>query len=476
MSQPLPRRSRVDRFSPFALALLASSGVCGAEEPVAGSVPASLRNQLIASGSSLAALDFDLDCVLTVRDVAVGVYLELRARDLLSVDTDGDGALTANDTIAQIRQVLAASVADPDASGVTDGLDLSKVTGDIATGSVDAASDVNRDASIDGSDVVEVGGQLGRTNVVDFDRAAGVVYAHIGLVSASIEAGTFGWHTARSEEDCGGFGGDNWPDDNTHYELSSQNYPPYHGLSVSRVFPGNHLVSTSNSWPEPDCEPSLLPTQPAVCEWPGDVGRWPANHNRTVSESWSESPDGHSEIHSFQWRNRPDHFYSVSTTWLPDHDMEISTVWPSGHAREFSDAKWGNHPESHHESLTATWQRHPAHVASLSALWPPNHRKYISQSWGSSHSGLYSMLWPATHARSTSEGWPIGIPPRSWPPNHNGPLSNDNRNALPPMPMELLPPDHTYFTTANGIFQLPFPDMPWPPAQSGDAGVDIGDR
>lgn len=459
-------------------ASLISAGACAVTEPVdAGDpgvapAPDSVRYQLIASGSSLAKIDFDDDCVVTLRDIAIGIYLELQAKDLAGVDSDGDGVLSANDTIEQIGQILAASVSDPDKSGATDEADVAKVLVDVSSSSQDAGSDVTQDATLDGGDVGEIGGQLGRTNVMNYAKAQSVIYAYMGRVAPSIESGLFGWHTAQTEADCGGFGGGNWPDDDTHYELTSQNYPPYHAEAVSRVFPGNHMVSTSGSWPAPVCESGIVRDS---CEWPGDVEHWPPNHNVTVSESWNDAPDGHSEVHSFQWRNRPDHFYETSATWGPDHEMEISRMWPSGHTKHYSDLNSGNLPESHHDMLSGTWDRAPIHSDELSALWPPNHRKYVSSTWGMSHNGLYSMLWPATHVGSVSEGWPTGVPPRSWPPNHNGPVSSRDSNALPPMPMELLPPDHTYFTTANGLFQLPFPDMPWPPARSGGTGPGIGD-
>jgi len=447
-----------------------ASIVSGQSDPELADPPDSVRNQLDVSGSSLADLDFTGDCVPTLRDFAVVVYLELKAKGLLEVDTDGDGELTANDTILQIRKIIAASVADPDQNGVTDATDLSVVVDDIISNVNDPGADVTQDGEVDGSDILLVGDQISRTNVVDFVKAADAIYGYIGLIAPLVDDGSLGWHTAQTSGDCNGFGGENWPDDDQHYPRTSQLYPPVseHQVLISRIYPPNHSISVSVRWPNPEYSNPLF--EPPHFDWPDNVENWPPNHFTEASASWDDDwPDGpgeHSEQHSLRWRSKPGHFYSVSSTWPTDlylHSIELSERWPVNHAEIVSREGLMPTPAGHVMAISVGW--HPSgisgHLAVVSGRWPPSHTRVVSQNWGT-HLIAWSVSWPANHQGSTSSGWPVDFYP-NWPANHNGITTRSDHQQGPPIPPAIFPPDHTYFTTIRDILSIPFPDYIWPP-------------
>ena len=461
----------------FLSSTLAVALASGQSDPVSADPPDSIRLQLIQSGSSLSSLDFTGNCVPTMDDIAIMVYLEINAKGLLDVDTDGDGLLRANDTIEQIRQIVAASVADPDQNGVTDSSDVSKVVDDIVDGDGGVGSDVTQDASVDGGDVIAVSGQLGRTNVIDFDRAAGVIYAFIGNIAPAVDDGTYGWHTAQTNEDCDGFAGTNYPDSDQHYGRTSSNYPApdVHRDAVSQSFPPNHMYEMSESWPDPECSNPPFDFDGEQCEWPDPVQSWPPNHIAAASASWDAGwPDGpgdHTTTYSHHWREKPGHFYEVSSSWPGNHAAEVSTHWPTNHLGETSSTGGYPSPDAHHEDITMWW--HNQHDEGTSGKWPPSHSGVLSATWGLTHAVSWSVSWPANHLGSTSSGWPEGHYP-NWPPNHNGPVTSQDTSEGPPIPPTIFPPDHTYFTTIRDILQIPIPDFPWPPGFGSDGGGDDG--
>jgi hypothetical protein len=199
-------------------------------------------------------------------------------------------------------------VNDPDKSGSTDAGDVQQVMADMSGTPENAASDVTQDAAVDGDDAVVVTSQLGRTNVIEYTKAAQLIYGHIGLMAGAVDTDVYGWHTAQTEAACGGFGGENWPDDDLHYLRTSNNYPPTseHAVLLSQAYPPNHMISVTRQWPDPEYTDPFI--GPPVYEWPDPVENWPTNHYYEASESWDDhwpaEPPEHREYDSVRWRYR----------------------------------------------------------------------------------------------------------------------------------------------------------------------------
>jgi hypothetical protein len=136
-------------------------------------------------------------------------------------------------------------------------------------------------------------------------------------------------------------------------------------------------------------------------------------------------PNGHLQMISVDWSIPREHFELVSARWPPNHIKPISE---------------GN---NHDIALSKDWP--PNHAKDTSKGWPhypldeqPWHSKAVSKIWGPGHLKAYSDTFPGSHATYTSY---------SWPPNHNATLS------ATPMPW-------THAAKISAAWPTPKPDWP----------------
>lgn len=462
---------------------LAVAGTCLAVDTTVG-----VRG--LPGGSSLLK-DVNTDGVITDADIVLQLLDALGPGP--DADRDGDGELTAADTVLAVEKLLLASCGDVNASEVVDADDLSDENTALMEGTTDPAFDANADGVVDGEDMLFVMDEVGNSAFV-FVSSETTTWLAAYMVQARNEGSEALWTNQGDTKEH-------------HVEISDDwTSPPGHSLESShKVWPPNHMGPHSRTWPERTSQP------PHGVEL---SNLWPPNHRDSISRGWETThesrisyrdevhwrtrsyshmvPESHLEyrheaytsarwdtLHdawsSSRWRSTPNHRRMASYLWDPtgpgqpdDHSQYVSRRWPLNHDPQYSIRDNRVIPRVHEAAVTQEWTDQ-GHFASTSAGWPPMHYWYVSTQ-RISHEVRYSIVWPPNHHGAPSSTWPQRLLPGSWPPNHMEAQSNTPGSPAPPLgPADwpMWPQDHNWFHTIREIITLPG-EMPNPfPSASG---------
>lgn len=378
-----------------------------------------------------------------------------------AIDRDGDGVLTAEDTIRTIEQILASSFGDINQDcAVTDG-DVDEFALDLLDGSEDVTRrDTSTDGFVDMEDLqIVVDPEVTQVRV-SYRAMASNLY---GVVSA------IQW--ARNPASARNTSGPGTRNPQPHLQTIS-NYPSTHDWLTSTQYPNNHTLTVSQNWsspppPGPNHTTSVSSNRHTLSS---SSSSWPPNHSYSMSESWNN--DTHSTSRSELWYPHPNHAVSRSASWPGNHTVDVSDGYPPGHAHADSRER---KPSDHVHAVSASWyppgypegphdawySNHTNHGKQNSDNWPPSHHDEVSKQWPPMHGLASSLLWPPGHVTYVSGGWPTDRRPL-WPPNHVEARSAQDR--MPTQPLipnwPLLPEGHSYFTTVKDFFGQIIPPEP----------------
>lgn len=385
-------------------------------------------------------------CYETLGDVAVNVYLQLAngGKTLAISDVDGDGAITAMDTIHSIEAVIRTSLADANGSGALELDDINAAADTLLSTDELARADFDGSGEVSVLDLVDVIKRVSSSDSVKLPTAEQIhqvaldVYAELSFAAPAIQSGQISASTA-TEASCGSGTPPNWPvprthtiiasllgdphwNDEPHLTTVSRTYPEDHMGALSRAFPPNHLYSITKDWPADWTNPTDPQLPPE--------GPWPDNHMQKYSDTWWQRPEGHKSEFSKLWQDHPNHTYDVSKAWPGTHDKAKSGQWPPNHSAEHSATHQWPNPSDHLTSISDGWG--PTHATAVSGQWPPNHVENASGTWAPSHLADMSVAWPPSHSSYVSGSWPDHLYPGHWPPNHNGATSKSWDEGTPP--------------------------------------------
>lgn len=412
-------------------------------------------------GSELLKADLNGDCVIDIVDVMFAVDPLLGDALRGQPDQDGDGVVTANDTVVAIRKAVYLSFGDANADGVVDVQDVMMVLyriGDPLPSLIEA--DVDLDGVVSINDLSIVMSRQG--DMVRLPRAADAVDRIFLALGSFREVGRDAFL-----RNCGTGGAD--PCD--HSQGISGSYPSSHGTIASWNYPDNHLRSISSGW-------DLPPENPGGGHgvWASGESGWPGNHVAAASQTWNSPPPGphvpatssgsaHStSISRQQWHFAPGHRSDISVWWPNPHEQIVSRSYPPNHdpslsrqrqftphRRDISDS-WGDRP--HNPQTSSGGMYNPVHGLEFSSTWPRNHEPLVSATWpGRSHHDVAtSAAWPTNHVVTMSQSWPPSTIPQ-WPASHSGQCSN-SWGAPPPVQFPLFPENHDQWTTATSLLPL----------------------
>ncbi len=399
--------------------------------------------------------------------------LAVRVTDLLAIapviDRDGDGALTAEDTVLTIEQMLASSFGDVNQDHVINSDDGDEFVLELIAGGEDTPRiDTSTDGFLDLDDADAVLNPDVTQVPIHYRSLASRLY---GLVSA-IE-----W--SRNPDSLRGAVGPGTRVPQPHVQ-SISHYPSTHSAWQSMNYPNNHIIEVTRNWTTP---PAPGPNHTTAVSdnrhtLSSSKSTWPPNHSFTVSETWEI--DSHSYARSELWYPHPNHAVVASTTWPGNHSFDTSDGYPPGHQRSYSTTR---EPTPHAIAVSASWyppsyppngphesyySNNPTHGKQNSDNWPPSHHMEVSDSWPPMHGLAASLLWPPGHVTRVSGGWPPDRRPL-WPPNHV--QTRSEQDQLPTKPLlpnwPLLPEGHSYLTTVKDFYGI------FVPPDGGEPCVDV---
>lgn len=396
----------------------------------------SLVSRFAESGLILG--DRNNDCKITNIDIGITLYGIVGSWSY--GDLDGDGVLTAEDTIKAIKAVLDAGFGDVNGDVLIDDRDLKQVIDDAAGNASGRFSDANGDGVVDLRDVVLI---LNRQGQIAAERTSWLARDVYRVVSAVGEFGPDAFTAVGCGEEDDEFA-------SGHMSAISQSYPGEHDALTSWDWPDNHLYFTTAGWRSHHA-------------YTTSSSNWPNNHLQQVSVGWdhpSETdlehrvpesavwppwPREHDGGHSALWHDHPNHSILMSRTWPSSpaiHDVWVTRSWPSDH---YGLSSSRSDPTDHRFQVSSTYPS--GHNPGVSAQWPPNHYQPMSPQWSPQHSGAISCYWPPNHIGPASATWPGGPP--SWPANHFAAISNQWNQPSRPVPV--FPPDHAWVPSARDL-------------------------
>jgi hypothetical protein len=411
----------------------------------------------IMAASSMDLRDMNGDQAISDVDVSLMVLdrlVEKYGPDLSVGDVDGNGVENGEDMVAAIATIVRASFGK---TALDEG-PISETDVDIAVQGIRSQvpeADLNFDGEADARDVMVTIEAIGVEvdSAHDIDAASRELFAYIGAIL------THGREYFMATEVAA----------NTHLLGVSSTWPPNH----PGWWPPNHTTGVSRSYEPPPRSPyhTVYDSQRNPGPPPHEKSvsrRWPANHQKAASETWLPPPN-HGLLASLQGETPPpSHDYAVTRTWPTSHRHSASVTWPAHHDQTISRTWWPQHtaadsssrtwPPMHDSGFSDTW----THGTQLSqSNWPPNHDTMISEGWGPTHNMNMSAMYPPGHVSYASNTWPGPQP--LWPPGHTEALSRQwgepSPNPWPP----IFPPDHSWWTTFKDLHDV-IPRLPWPMA------------
>ena len=421
------------------LGLAVAAGVVVSSRPSFGRDSIDLIAELQCS--QLIARDVNGDCVISEIDAVIAAMQALLSN--APSDLDGDGVITASDSIARLAILIDASFADLNQDRVIEASDA--VAAIHAINGPDLTKDVDLDGVVDGADLIIVLERQGAGVGVDTAAIAQHMYTLIGLAQ-QYDADMLGGSCRASE----------------HFEGVSSSYPSSHAIGWSPWYPANHMWTITAQWPHLPANHNFTLTQSSgqhIINFSHLT--WPASHVYAVSTSWqahntATSTTTHTVNTSEMWRSAPSHSAAKSLTWPSSHDHLISRTYSPDHLGQLSAQRI---PTPHDATTTSAWGHDESvssvrHGVAFSALWPANHQVSISPTWPGPHHGQVSSSWPSNHLRVASATWPSGWP--QWPPNHFASVSHSWGAPMDPGPSgwPAFPRNHSWWQTALDIAPL----------------------
>ncbi len=411
---------------------------------VAGSAPADSTMDLIQElqGSQLIVRDLNGVCAIGEIDA---VMAAMSALDAMPIgDMDGDGFITAMDTIARLEEIVDTSLADLDRNHAIEAEDVEAAI--VALATCDLAKDVDHDSVTDAEDLAIVVYRQGACVGAECASIAQHLHTLIGLVR-QYDLGVFMGSCGEVE----------------HFIGISSSYPSDHTAGWSGWYPPNHMFTITNHWPRlPSAHNFILTADSGKHILNFSMHSWPANHVYDVSVSWEQhnaetSARNHNASLSEMWHHAPGHSATKSLTWPSGHDNLISRTFPPEHLGALSAKR---EPTPHAAAVSASWVHDRGasayqHGQAFSLLWPANHQLPISPTWPGEHHGQTSASWPSNHLSVPSATWPAGFP--QWPPNHFAQSSNSWGEPVPGG-WPVFPEDHSWWRTALDV--APFFHVP----------------
>lgn len=520
MGAPEPIRSSASEMGRSAWRWLAAGMTALGLGASALAVDTTIVARAMGPGSSLYK-DRNNDGIVTDADFALGAFALLGQGP--DGDVDGDGVLTAADTIEAVAKILRGSQGDANGDAVIDEADLGAVL-DAITG---LADDLGKDANADGV-MDELDFQYVLEKVLTSADAGVWSDTSIVLTQYLQQVRIEGAEAFMADQS----------DTPQHHVAITEGWmlPPRHSTEDSlEVWPPNHYKFRSLAWPDRRDDPARDP-------WPKHTKenskKWPPNHNPRISSDWTEplrhryedsrrgdpyhpwrhpqdhdtsgSDIAHNEFYSELWRRTPNHHRHRSVTWDPDgptpatppldpnrieHELSRSVLWPTDHVRSDSIVMPRPVPVVHASDVSCTWclgsscseddeaWRHPPgsppcwrnpasellrHGLQRSVVWPGSHGFTVSNNW-QPHDRALSFAWPPNHVYNVSAGWPERLVPGQWPPNHLATVSQNPSapTTRGPADWPTWPPNHDWLTTIRQVIEIPSgvaPFLPFVPA------------
>lgn len=384
------------------------------------------------NGEKIDVFDVDEDGQITAADEALSVALFLNK---LSGDVVKDGEVDAEDALEISSRILEGSTPEELEK-------VNSPTGDVNGDGVEDAQDVmltsDRLGSVITLDSVVVSTAiLANTRGTETSYLYGAVDGHVRSISSDYPGHDLGlsqrpkqkypppnhdyaisrtWgherYTSELTPEHSMMFSKEWP--SNHLESVSDLWQPStsHLFDISRTWPANHNPGISKGW-NPDVFPpeGHAPSVSAQQTHSTSISKlWPTNHLRSVSLNPLEhdetlsiilphiNPDDDTIVPA-----RSQHLEAISATWPAEHDRGLSTlVYPPNH--------WG--------SVSSTWlPPTTGHQLNVSYSWPPNHLRAVSDGWP------IPVNWPPNHGESISSEWPSPAEspdPIQWfPPGHD---------------------------------------------------------